>query len=44
MLVRGVVAERSGLQKDSDSLEPEVVDLPGQREHAEARKVCEELD
>ncbi len=42
--MKEVVIEKWNLQKDSDSLEPEVVDLQGQRELAEVRKVCEELD
>ncbi len=41
--MKEVETERWNLQKGSDSLEPVVVDLRGQRKHAEARKVCEEL-
>ncbi len=39
-----VATEGWDLQKDSDSLEPVVVDLLGQRKHVEARKAGEGFD
>ena len=42
-LVKEVVREGWDLQKDSDSLEPGVVDLQGQQLYVEVRKTYEEL-
>ena len=38
-----IAAERWDLQKDSDSLEPVVVDLLGQWSQVEAQNACEVL-